>query len=202
MAKRRETVGTGITARQVVRYSGEDMAPAFAAFASRWNTALAEGGGQFSAVVLKQERICASILADAARRPRSRPFPKDSIEDYAKRILRQIHFTKSNIAQGDADSAARDALAAGRLITEAHMKGAWEKYAMSGLGNKARLNAAARHGNQKRRAATQRRDAELQAMAAAIWQRNGYLTARDVARRIVAKLGEGNPETIRRKIKK
>jgi hypothetical protein len=198
MAKRRKTVGTGITAREVTTYSGEDMAPAFAAFASRWNTALAEGGGQFGAVVLEQERICASILADAG----SGPFPEDSIEDYAKRILRQIHFTKSSIAQGDADSAARNALAVGRLITEAHVKGAWEKYAMSALGNAARLSAAARHGNQKRRDAARLRDAKLQAMATALWQRNGYLTARDVAKRIVAELGEGKPDTIRRKIRR
>jgi hypothetical protein len=90
----------------------------------------------------------------------------------------------------------------GRLITEAHVKGAWEKYAMSALGNAARLNAAARYGNQKRRDAARLRDAKLQAMATALWQRNGYLTARDVAKRIVAELGEGNPDTIRRKIKK
>ena len=197
MAKRRETVGTGITAREVTRYSGEDMAPAFAAFARRWNADLAEGGGQFGALVLELERICASILADAG----SGLFPEDSIENYAKRILRMIDLTKAAIARGNADEAARMAVDVGRLVTEAKIKGSWERHALRGEKNASTLRTVTCRTNKIRQDEATSRLETWQAMADQLWAANSHLSKADVAARIAIKVG-GNPNTIRRKIRR
>ena len=77
MAKHKKTVGSGITKREVTRYSGEDMAAAFDAFARQWNAALSEGGGSFGARVLNAERACRSIFRRSpGRRPSARTAPR------------------------------------------------------------------------------------------------------------------------------
>jgi hypothetical protein len=195
MAKRKETIGMGITARVVTRYSKEDMEPAFDVFARQWNAALSKGGGQFGAVVLNAERACRRILAGAG----PGPFMADSAEDYARRISRLIDLTKTNIARGDADGAARMAVDVGRLCTEAHMKGLWERHALRGAKNALTLKAAARGANQTRQGDAKQCQAMWQAMANDIWAQNKHLSAADVAGSIASKVG-GNRNTIRRKI--
>jgi hypothetical protein len=195
MAKRRETVGTGITAREVTRYSGEDMAPAFAAFARRWNAALAEGGGQFGGAVLDTERACQRVLGGAG----VGPFAAESVEDYAKRILRMIELTKAATARGEADEAARMALDVGRLTTEAKIKGLWEQHALRGEKNASNLRTVTRRANKIRQEKATPRLETWQAMADQMWAANSHLSKTDVATRIADKIG-GNPDTIRRKI--
>jgi len=195
--KRKKLTGTGITAREVTTYSGEDMAPALAAFACRWNAAFTEGGGQFGAVVLEQERICASILADAD----SGPFPEDSIEDYAKRILRMIGLTKAAIARGNADEAARMGLVVGCLITEAKIKGSWERHALRGEKNASTLRTVARRANKIRQDEAISRRETWQSMADQKWGAKMHLSKTAVAKHIALEVG-GNPRTIRRKIRR
>src|SRR5262249_26386150 len=148
-------------------------------------------------VVLEQERICASILADAG----SGPFPEDSIEDYAKRILRMIDLTKAAIARDDADGAARMAVGVGRLATEACMKGLWERHAVSGGKNAPTLKTVRGRANKIRQDEATPRWEMWKAMAGQTWAANRHLSKTDVAKHIAAKIG-GNPDTIRRKIKK
>jgi hypothetical protein len=107
--------------------------------------------------------------------------------------------TRGHIVRDDADSAARNALAVGRLITEAHVKGAWESHALRGRRNAASLNAAAARRNRKRQNAAAQRYELWRAMANRVWAQNKHLTATDVAKRIAGEVG-GNPDTIRRKI--
>ena len=197
MAKRRETVGTGITAREVTRYSGEDMAPAFAAFAGRWNAALAEGGGQFGGAVLDTERACQRVLAGAG----AGPFAADSVEDYAKRILRMIDLTRAATARGDADKADRMAVDVGRLITEAKIKSSWERHALRGEKIASTLRTVTCRANKIRQDEAIPRLETWQAMADQAWAANRHLSKTDVAKHIAAKVG-GIPDTIRRKIKK
>jgi hypothetical protein len=192
MAKHKKSVGSGITERKVISYSGEDMYAAVKAFLHQWNAARSEGGGSFGAVVLNAERACRSILETEAGPP---PFGPDSPVGYAGRILRLIEITKGKIARGDADEAARTAVQIGRLCTEAYMKAVWEKHALRGESNAARLKAVAARANKKRQERARALEAKHQAMAADM---NPHLSARALGRRIAAKAG-GNPNTIRRR---
>src|SRR5262245_11525593 len=167
MAKRPRIIGGGITARRVVNFDGADMPPAFEAFARRWNAALAEGGGQFGAVIHEQEQACRHILDGAAP-----PFKADSIEWWARRILRAIEATRSHIARGDADDAARAAVEVGALITEVSIKDVWEAHALRGQRNAARLNAAAARRNRKRQNAAAQRYELWRSMANRMWAQN------------------------------
>lgn len=197
MTKHKKIIGTGITKREVISYSGEDMCAGFGAFANQWNAARSEGGGSFGAVVLSAERACRSILTVAG----PPPFGADSAEDYARRILHLIEVAKTHITRGDADEAARTAVDIGRLCTEAHIKQVWEKHALRGEKNASRLKAAAARANEEKRDRARSCDAEQQAMADAMRAANPYLSAAEVGRRLANKVG-GNPDTIRRKIKR
>jgi hypothetical protein len=195
MAKRPRAIGGGITARTVVSFDGADMQPAFEAFARRWNAALAEGGGQFGAVIHEQEQACRRIL-DGAAPP---PFKTDSIEWWALRILRAIEATRSHIARGDADEAARMALDVGRLITEVKIKGSWERHALRGEKNASTLRTLTCRANKIRQEEATPRLETWQAMADQAWAANRHLSKNAVAKHIAFKVG-GNPDTIRRKI--
>ena len=61
MTKSKDVVGTGITAREITRYSGDDIGPAFRDFAARWNSSLAENGGLFGAVTAEMMSEVAAI---------------------------------------------------------------------------------------------------------------------------------------------
>jgi len=197
MAKSTEIVGTGITARPVTRYSDDDIPPAFDAFARQWNEAVAKAGSPFGATVLNVEQACRRILADAG----NGRFVADSSEDYARRTLRAIDSTKASIACGDADMAARMAVDVGRLITEADIKGRWEGHALRGEKNRATLLSAGQRANNLRQDEAKSRREGWQAMADRIWATNQHLRKADVGKRIAGKIG-GNPDTIRRKIKR
>ena len=193
MAVVRKTVGTGITAREVTSYSGEDMAPAFDAFARNWNAARNEGGGDFGADVLYSERSCQRILEVFG------PFKPDSVQDYAKRILLAIRQTKNFIAAQDAEMAARCGRTVGRLIAEAQMKFRWEPDALRGKKNASVLKGATARTNKKRSAEAKQQYAAWQAMADEIWKGKRHLTAKAVAERIEKRIG-GKADTIRKKI--
>jgi hypothetical protein len=195
MAKRKETIGKGITAREVTRYSGEDMGPALDAWARQWNAAYSEGRGLFGAQVVKQERACRHILAGAG----DGPFAPDSLQDYAKRILDAIDQTKKQILHNDADQAAREAIHVGRLITEFHVKQRWENHALRGKKNFLTLREAARTGNWGRSVHAKHVHSDWQGYADEMWAANPRLSKSEVARRIAKKHG-GNSRTIRRKI--
>jgi hypothetical protein len=164
--------------------------------ARRWNAALAEGGGQFGAAIHEQERACRRILDGAAP-----PFKPDSIEWWAWRILRAIDATRSHIARGDADEAARMAVDVGRLITEAKIKGSWERHALRGEKTASTLRTVTRRANKIRQDEAIARLETWQAMADQAWAANRHLSKTDVAKHIAVKVG-GNPGTIRRKIRR
>jgi hypothetical protein len=154
---------------------------------------------------LDQERQCRAILAAAG----PGPFAADSLEDYARRILRAIELTQRFIEHKDADQAARCAVQVGVLITEAHMKGVWERPALRGvtaLETDESLRAAAVSHNTAKRENAGRDHAHWQKMAQDIWNDDKDLAAAEVARRIAKKLpgdreNKPNPDTIRRKIR-
>ena len=102
MAKQHKTIGTGITAREVVTYDGEDMPAAFAEFASQWNANWKEGGGNYGAVSLNIIKKCHRFVANSVR-----PYETDSPADFAERILRYHRIAQAAIKRGDADTAAR-----------------------------------------------------------------------------------------------
>lgn len=195
MAKRKVTIGAGITAHERTQYSGEDLALGFDIFLRGWRKAFSEGGGNFGAEVLEQERSCRRILAAAG----DGPFAADSLQDYARRIVSGIDRTKKRIRSGDADEAAREAVHVGRLVTEVHMKHRWEEHALRGARNYSILKAASSQANRKKQSAATSRQMEWQAMANKLWAQNKYLSKSAVAGRIANKVG-GNPNTIRRKI--
>jgi hypothetical protein len=201
MAKRRESVGTGITKRELTLYSGEDLGPFMKGFAKAWNTAVKEGGGHFGAVVLEAERACRRILSDAAVAPKR--FEADTVEDYAERIVRHIELAKAAIAKGDADGAARWGVAIGRLCTEAEMKETWEVHALRGEKNALTVTAGALRENKRRQHEGEQRQAKWQAMADEMRAKNPHLTASVIARHIVDKgAGEGKKvHTIRKRIR-
>lgn len=191
MAKQRKVIGSGITARAVESYSGDDMAPAFVAFAKQWNAALTEANGSaFHAVVLDTERACRRILAA----PDAGPHEADN---FAARILRAIETTRSHVARGDADAAARAAIEIGTLCTEARIKGLWETHALRGEKLATRLKANTARKNTTAKAEAARRYASWQAMADRAWAQNKYLSAADIGWLIARELG-GDADTIRR----
>jgi hypothetical protein len=197
MAKERRTIGSGMTAREVTRYSDEDTGPALHVWSRQWNADLSEGGGLFGSQVVKQERACRRILAGAG----DGPFERDSLQDYAKRILYGIDQTKKQILHGDADQAAREAVHVGRLITEMNMKLRWEDHALRGAKNASTLKATANLGNQKRHGKAQTRHSKWQTRANKKWAQNPLLSTAAVANLVARECGDP-PRTIRRNIKK
>ena len=193
MAKHKKVVGAGITKLKGKSYSGEDMAAAFDDFACQWNAALREGGGSFRARVQKWERVCRNILTEAG----PVPFDADDAKDYARRILRLIDMTMGHITRGDADEAARVAVDVGRLCAEAYMKEGWEKHALRGEANAARLKEFTGRANVKRQVDAQSLHATWQAMADEKWVKNKHLSKHAVAISIAKETGD-NFNTIRR----
>jgi len=108
--------------------------------------------------------------------------------------------TKTHIARGDADEAARRAVAIGRLCTEAHLKELWESHALRGEANASVLKAAADRGNQKKQSRAETSRMTWQAMTDEMRARNPHLGKAAVGRLIAGKTGD-NPDTVRRRIK-
>jgi hypothetical protein len=65
MAKQRKTVGTGITAREVVTYDGEDMIPGWLELDLQWEAKRQKGGGNYGAASLHIIEWCRQINADS-----------------------------------------------------------------------------------------------------------------------------------------
>jgi hypothetical protein len=193
MAKKHKAIGTGITARALTEYSGEDIGPFSKDFFSRWNAACAEGGGRFGAVVRETERVCRRILAGAG----GGLFEADTVEDYAARILKHIDVTKAAIKRGDADGAARLGVVVGCLLTEAWMKEEWEAHALRGKKNAEVLSEARRAVGRNSSAKAKRLWAEWQARADKIWAGKTRISATGVAKIIARETGD-KASTIRR----
>ena len=83
MAKQRKTIGTGITAHEVVTYDGEDLQAALIEFFSQWEASRKKGGGDYGAVVLDIIEQCHRIIANSAGHSET-----DSPADFAKQIIR------------------------------------------------------------------------------------------------------------------
>jgi hypothetical protein len=195
MAKYRKTVGAGITERRVTVVDGVDMAPAFGEFALNWNAARAEGGGDFGAEVLYVEQSCRRVQDGAG----PGPIERDSPEDYAERILFTIRQTKAFINRDEAERAARSALDLGKLITEANLKGRWEKPALFGATNLSALKTGGAAENLEKKRKAQRQHAKWQAEADQILAKNPHFSKSRVAKILADRHGE-NFDTIRRKI--
>jgi hypothetical protein len=112
-----------------------------------------------------------------------------------------IDLTKAATARGDADEAARMAMDVGRLITEAKIKGSWERHALRGEKNASTLRTVTRCANKIRQDEAISRLETWQSMADQAWAANMHLSKTDVAKHIALQVG-GNPGTIRRKIRR
>lgn len=101
---------------------------------------------------LQAAKTCKHILDCSGKGDR---YGEDDPEDFARHIAKCIAITKSRIAGGNADEAARLAFIAGAWWAKANMKWAWETDALRG--EKAVKDAAA-GGHAK--SANQRRETE------------------------------------------
>ena len=144
MAKQRKTIGTGITAREVVTYDGDDILPALEEFFSKLEADRKKGGGDYGAASLHIIEKCQRIIANSGG-PYETDSPADfaeriihetdSPEDFAQRIIRRDKIAKTMIAGGNADAAARFAFDVGFLAAQAIMKYVWERPALVGKKN-------------------------------------------------------------------
>jgi hypothetical protein len=167
MAKQRKTIGTGITAREVVTYDGEDMQAALVEFFSRWNANRIKGGGDYGAVSLHIIEKCHRIVANSVR-----PYETDGPADFAKRILRHHQIVQAAIKRGDADAAARFAYEVGVLAAQAIMKQVWERHALRGKKNLEAVQSGSRKSNQQRHEDRAKQWQLWNTKAASIWKRS------------------------------
>jgi hypothetical protein len=214
MAKQRKTIGTGITAREVVTYDGEDMQPALAEFFSQWNANRKKGGGDYGAASLHIIEKCKRIIAnsggsyetDSPADFAERIFHEtDSPADFAERILRHHQITQAAIKRGgrDADTAARFALHVGFLAAQAIMKYVWEQHALRGRKNLDAIQYGSWLTNQQRHQDREKEWQRWNAKAAPIWKRSPGLSKRRVADLIKDQLSLPDEiDTIARKLKK
>jgi len=198
MAKQHKTIGTGITAREVVTYDREDMPAAFAEFASQWNANWKEGGGNYGAVSLNIIKKCHRFVANSVR-----PYETDSPADFAERILRYHRIAQAAIKRGDADTAARFTFEVGLLAAQAIMKQVWERHALRGKKNLEAVQSGSRKSNQQRQQDRRNEHQRWNAKAAPIWKRSPNLSKPRVAALVKCQLGlSEKTDTIARRLKK
>lgn len=133
---RKETVGTGITARERTVYETNDRADmeAFLAEFDAWGDQVT-AKGLWGASTAQMRAACEGILQGQPDRGQE----PDSPSDFARKIVRSLELADHAILEGKAENAARLALDAGQLWTTAVMKWSWESSALSGeKGAKAR----------------------------------------------------------------
>jgi hypothetical protein len=111
MAKQRKTIGTGITAREVVTYDGEDMIPGWLELDSQWEAKRQKRGGNYGAVSLHIIEWCHQIIADSGTGLRE----TDSLADFAERIIQKDIIAQAAIKRGHAGWAAKFAYEVGLL---------------------------------------------------------------------------------------
>ncbi|MFP1631220.1 hypothetical protein ACLB6G_05740 [Zhengella sp. ZM62] len=145
MGRTKTTRGNGITAEEIVKYDGEDIAQALKQFCDDWNAAIDEGGGDFGAVTLSAMRGFRIIVKQEGKGPHVR----DSIPWFAQQIVQLHNIAKAEIARGNADSAARFAYEMGVLVERVRMKSGWEPAALTGQKVRHETPGAIRGGRQK-----------------------------------------------------
>jgi hypothetical protein len=200
MAKQRKTIGTGITAREVVTYDGDDMLPAMAEFFSQWEAMRKKGGGDYGAACLHIIEKCHRIIANSVK-----PYETDSPADFAQRIIRNHQIAQAAIKRGgsDADTAARFALDVGLLAAQAIMKYVWEKHALHGKKNSDGLRYGSSLSNQQRHQDREIEHQRWNVEAAPIWKRFPNRSKASVAGMVKRQLRlTEETDTIARKLKK
>ena len=130
MAKTVKTVGTGITADEIVTYDGEDIYPAIRQFTEQFSSAVKKNGGIFAAISADAFALSEAILQRAGKRP----YAEQSEAWYAEEFLRYRKLAQDFINKGDPDNATNAAFRAGYIICEASMKFRWEDDALRGQG--------------------------------------------------------------------
>jgi hypothetical protein len=207
MAKQQKTIGTGITAREVVTYDGEDMQAALVDLFSQWNANRIKGGGDYGAASLHIIEKCRRIIANSVR-PYETDSPadfaeRDSPADFAKRILRHHQIVQARIKRGDADGAARFAFEVGALAAQAIMKQLWERHALRGKKNLEAIQYGSWNSNQQRQQDREKEHQRWNAKAAPIWKRSPDLSKSRVAAMVKRQLSLADKiDTIKRKLKK
>ena len=211
MAKQRKTIGTGITAREVVTYDGEDMLLAMTECFSQWNANRKKGGGDYGAVSLHIIEKCHRIIANsgAGHPDSSADFAEriihdtDSPADFADRILRRHQIAQAAIERGDADSAARFAYEVGLLAAQAIMKYVWERHALRGKKNLDAMRHGSGLANQQLHQDREKERQQWNIEAARIWKRSPDLSKSRVAAMVKDRLSlTEKKDTIERRLKK
>ncbi len=147
MAKEYKTRGTGITERQYLSYSGDDVPEGLRKFFDKWDKRIEDGGGFFGGVTISIVQEAEAVLATADD---EEPL-EDSPVDFAQKILKLWRWVKHDISADNADQAARWAFELGYTYATAVMKQDWEEAALKGaevLEGKAELEARQREERQ------------------------------------------------------
>jgi len=118
MSKEVKKVGTGMTERDAVEYSGEDMAPALKELTEEW----AEVGNSFEWRISRAEQWAEAVMSQADEPA----FTEDNPQWYAQRILKHVRVIRRMLDQGDTIEAAAWSVDVGFLICEAAMKFRWQ----------------------------------------------------------------------------
>jgi hypothetical protein len=191
MAKQQKTIGTGITAHEVVTYDGDDMLPALDELFSQWNANRKKGGGDYGAASLHIIEKCHRIIANASVEPHETDNPADFAErithetdspaDFAERILRHHKIAQAAIKRGDADAAARFAYEVGLLAAQAIMKYVWERHALHGKKKSESLQYASLLTNQQRQHKRKKEHERWNEKAEPIWKRSPNFSKQQVA---------------------
>ena len=199
MAKQRKTIGTGITAREVVVYDGEDIQAALVESFSQWEANRKKGGGDYGAASLHIIEQCRQIIAKSG----VGPYETDSSADFAQRIIRSHQIAQAAIERGDADAAARFAYDLGVLAAQAKMKKDWEAHALRGKKNLDAIQYGSWNSNQQRHQDREKQHQLWNAKAASIWKRSPDLSKRRVADMVQRQLSLPDEiDTIARNLKK
>jgi hypothetical protein len=185
MAKQRKTIGTGITAREVVTYDGVDMIPGWLELDLQWEAKRQKGGGNYGAVSLHIIEWCRQIIADSGTGLRE----IDTPADFAERIIQKHTIAEAAIKRGHADWAAKFAYEVGVLAAQAKMKLDWEKHALRGKKNLDAIQYGSWTSNQQRYQDREKEHQRWNVEAARIWKRSPNLSKRGVADMVRHRLG-------------
>ena len=184
MAKQRKTIGTGITAREVVEYDGEDMIPGWLELDLQWEAKRQKRGGNYGAVSLHIIEWCRQIIADSGT-----GLHETDLADFAEQIIQKDIIAQAAIKRGHADWAAKFAYEVGFLAAQAKMKLDWEKHALRGKKNLDAIQYGSRTSNQQRYQDREKEHQRWNVAATRIWKRSPNLSKMGVAVIIKDRLG-------------
>ena len=187
MPVRRTEIGSGITARKGVEYSGADT---FDGLKAAVEKAASRNQAGFAGWAAGIKAECQCFLSEG----QPGPHEVDSHSWYAEQVLSRVEAVEVMIAAGNAEEAALASLKIGALLTEARLKGLWERQALIGekVISGARDGHAKTHGSWSQRAS---RDELMIADLRAELESGTKLTA---ARRLVAERHGVSEKTVQR----